>query len=133
VKVHGVARKIDRTLLKEIDAVVSEALFNVCRHAKANKADVTVHFEPNQVTISISDDGIGIDERILDAGQRAGHFGLPGMRERARQANGRLTIQAMPRQGTLVRLSLPTDGSRPRHLPRLLRRLLRQQRLADVD
>lgn len=133
VTVHGVARRIDRTLLKEVNAVVGEALFNVCRHAQAKKADVTVVFEPDQVSISVSDDGIGIDECVLVAGQRAGHFGLPGMRERARQAGGTLTIRSMPGQGTLVRLILPTDGSTRRSLPRLLGSLLRQRKLADVE
>jgi signal transduction histidine kinase len=54
----------------------------------------------------IRDDGVGIDPNIVRAG-RDGHWGLPGMRERARRIGGQLTLSSRAASGTEVELLLP--------------------------
>jgi len=56
--------------------------------------------------LSIADDGIGIDPELAAKG-RDGHFGLAGMRERARKLRGSLSIRPLPDRGTELVLTVP--------------------------
>src|SRR3954451_2117570 len=91
--------------------VVQEALTNASRHSGAARARVSVIERDNQVWVEISDDGNGLTHEIGSG------FGIPGMRERAALAGGRLEV--LPAQGsdperrgnatvgTLIRLVVP--------------------------
>jgi signal transduction histidine kinase len=83
--------------------VVQEALTNVRRHSTATRVTVTVVEDDDTVVAEVSDDGKGFDA------DRAGGFGLSGMRERAELAEG--TLEVMPARpdgsGTTVRLVVP--------------------------
>jgi len=59
-----------------------------------------------QFLLRIRDDGKGIDAKYLDHGSRAGHWGLPGMRERAKTFGGRLEIWSQGGAGTEVELTV---------------------------
>lgn len=58
------------------------------------------------LTIRVRDDGIGVDPQILQRGQRAGHWGLPGMRERSEGLGGQLNVWSEHNAGTEVELRL---------------------------
>ena len=85
-------------------AVLDEALANVARHAAATQ--VTVHLAPGDgaVVLTVADNGRGFDP--VDA-PAAGHYGLIGMRERARLSGGSLDVTSAPGQGTTVRYVVP--------------------------
>lgn len=85
--------------------VVQEALNNVARHAKAKEVHVKVAARRDRLTVTVTDDGCGFAIGTVTAG-----FGLAGMRERARQIGGTLTIRSRPARGTRVRLEIPTVG-----------------------
>ena len=55
----------------------------------------------------VRDDGKGIDVKVLGAGGRAGHHGLPGMHERAKLAGGKLAVWSEPGSGTEIELTIP--------------------------
>jgi signal transduction histidine kinase len=94
--------------------IAQEAVANSVKHAEARHLDVTLSFEPEQVRLRVRDDGRGFDPaRAPGAGD--GHFGLVGMRERAR-ALGPLVIDSQPGAGTAVEITVPT--SQPAELPR---------------
>jgi glucose-6-phosphate-specific signal transduction histidine kinase len=57
--------------------------------------------------VCISDDGRGIDEGVLQAGYRSGHWGLPGMRERASKMHGELRVGRSTNGGTQIDLQVP--------------------------
>jgi signal transduction histidine kinase len=82
---------------------VAEALTNIARHAKANSASVAVTTNENEFTAEISDDGIGFDPVSIPAG----HYGLLGVKERARLNGGRLEVRSEADKGTHLILSLP--------------------------
>jgi len=83
---------------------VAEGLTNVARHARATQAWVRLSGADDQLEIQVRDNGIGFD---LAAAAQAGHYGLLGMRERARLAGGRLEIICGPEAGTTLQLYLP--------------------------
>jgi len=91
-------------------AVLGEALANVARHAAATQ--VTVQLAPGDggVTLTVTDDGRGFDPADASA---AGHYGLLGMRERARLVGGSLAVESAPGQGTCVRFVAPRETESP--------------------
>ena len=56
--------------------------------------EVEIRYDQDQLRIRIRDDGKGIDPAILKAGGHPGHFGIPGMRERAQRIGSQLVSGA---------------------------------------
>ncbi len=112
----GRVRAVEQDVLSEVSGIVSEALFNVRRHAGASVVTIDLTFDIFSVTLWIRDDGVGIPADIL-AGGRHGHFGFVGMRERARQLGARLSIRSVVGKGTEVRLVVPMPMGRARSKP----------------
>jgi signal transduction histidine kinase len=81
--------------------IVNEAVHNALRHAGAR--EIIVRIAPGGV--EITDDGIGFDPGRPDL--RSRHLGLTSMEERAQELGARLTIDAAPGRGSVVRLELP--------------------------
>jgi signal transduction histidine kinase/ligand-binding sensor domain-containing protein len=92
--------------LEQILAIVQEALANVRRHAGTLLAEVRVDSGDGRLRIEIDDQGRGIPQEIVAAGERPGHYGLKGMRERAEALGGTLEIRRGTPIGTSVRLTL---------------------------
>jgi len=109
LQVHGAPADVDPSVLDDLVIVAREALFNAFRHAGATAIQVDLTYRREDVALRITDDGCGIPPEILAAGEAAGHFGLPGMRERAARLKARLALwQAQP-QGTIVELVVPAQ------------------------
>lgn len=81
--------------------IVSEALTNVVKHARADRASVTVAVEGGMLSIEIRDDGVG------GAWGSEGATGLRGLQDRVSAAGGRLVVHSPPGHGTRVRALLP--------------------------
>lgn len=82
-----------------------EGLTNIARHAQASQAWIRAGRENVMMTLDIEDNGIGFDPAQITTG----HYGLLGLRERARLMNGHLLIESAPGRGTTVRLCLPVE------------------------
>ena len=80
----GTPRRVKPDLELALYRIAQESLSNARRHAQATQVEVTLVFAPNQVRLTVSDDGVGF---TLPADfcslARSGHFGLMGMQERA--------------------------------------------------
>src|SRR4029077_15436909 len=76
-------------------------------HARARGVDVAITYGERQLGVEIRDDGVGIAASVLAQGSREGHFGLIGMRERAKRIGGALAIDSGAGKGTDVILTLP--------------------------
>jgi signal transduction histidine kinase len=107
VEVEGQARELHPLLRDEIFRIASEALRNAFRHARARKIRVAITYGDRELQLKVSDDGRGIDREIFDRGERQGHMGLPGMRERAESIGGRLDVWSASGTGTQIVLRLP--------------------------
>jgi signal transduction histidine kinase len=103
--VEGQTRELHPIIRDEIYRLSREALSNAFRHAHAHHIEAEISYGSHAFRLRIRDDGEGIPTEVLDQG-RAGHFGLPGMRERAKQIGAELTIWSRPGTGTEIDLSL---------------------------
>lgn len=87
--------------------LVAEGLMNIARHAQATSARVCANCDQQGLTFEIGDNGIGFDPEA--AARQAGHYGLLGLRERARLLQGQLQIITAPGEGTTISLHLPKN------------------------
>ncbi len=107
LEVHGRPRLWRQPELGEVYRIVREAFANANRHANASHITVRITYALLHTTVEIEDDGCGIQEDVMARGSSEGHWGLPGMRERAALCGGTLSVQALPERGTRVQLRLP--------------------------
>jgi PAS domain S-box-containing protein len=97
-------------LTEELEAaaarVLQEAIANTIKHAAARSVGVRISYEARGLRLSVTDDGRGFE---VDPTFRAygGHWGLLGMKERASQLHGRLTVRSAPGHGTTVAIRIP--------------------------
>lgn len=92
------------TTCEHIIRIVAEGLTNIARHAQANQVWLRIVINDEMQEIELRDDGIGFD--IAETALRSGHYGLLGMRERARLAGGTVDVQSATGEGTTLRLML---------------------------
>jgi signal transduction histidine kinase/ligand-binding sensor domain-containing protein len=107
VEVEGTPWNLHPIVRDEIYRIASEALRNAFRHAQAKQIEVEFRYDERQLRLRVRDDGKGIDETFLTAEGRAGHFGLHGMRERAKLMGGKFTVWTAAESGTEIELIIP--------------------------
>jgi signal transduction histidine kinase/ligand-binding sensor domain-containing protein len=107
IVVEGKPRPVHPLVSAEIVRVADEALFNVARHAKATSVQITIRFANRRLAVEIRDDGVGIGREVLEKGQKPGHFGLVGMRERIERIGGNLAVDSQPGMGCAVTMTIP--------------------------
>ncbi|MEO8779777.1 MAG: ATP-binding protein [Rhodanobacter sp.] len=109
----------------EVLDVIREGLRNAFVHANANDVELTITWRAIELRVSVSDDGVGISEKVLHDGGRAGHWGLLGMRERAAKMGGHLELHCPAEGGTELMLVVPARMAYERvysRLPHFVRR-----------
>ena len=88
MQVEGTPRNLHPILRDEVYRIAGEALRNAFQHAQARQIEVEIRYDERQFRLRVRDDGKGIDPKVLNGDGRAGHFGLHGMRERAKLVGG---------------------------------------------
>jgi signal transduction histidine kinase len=68
---------------------------------------VEIHYDKWLFRLRVRDDGKGIDPKVLRAGGRTGHHGLPGMHERAKLVGGKPAVWSELDSGTEMELTIP--------------------------
>jgi signal transduction histidine kinase/ligand-binding sensor domain-containing protein len=106
VMVEGEPKNLKPVVRDEVYRIAGEALRNAFAHAEANRIEVEIHFDALRLRLRIRDDGKGIDFDLLGDEGRPGHWGLQGMRERAKVIGGKLEIWSSAQSGTEVELTL---------------------------
>jgi ligand-binding sensor domain-containing protein/signal transduction histidine kinase len=112
VIVDGQPRALHPIIRDEVYRICREALMNAFRHAHAHSIEVEVQYTASDLRILIRDDGCGIDPQVLRSG-REGHWGLPGMRERAEGIGAKLKVWSRSAAGTDVELTVPGSVAYP--------------------
>jgi signal transduction histidine kinase len=104
--VEGVSRNLHPIIRDEVYRISREALRNAFTHAGAKHIEAELIYAERVFRMRIRDDGKGIEPALLEEG-RPGHYGLPGMRERARQIGAEFTIWSGAETGTEIEVSIP--------------------------
>jgi two-component system sensor histidine kinase UhpB len=99
----GLAEPVQLTLYR----VLQECLTNISRHARASHVDIALLDKPDQLVLSVSDNGQGF--QIARHPQR---FGLAGIRERVDSIDGQLEIITGEQQGVRVEVVIPRQGEK---------------------
>ena len=68
-----------------------------------------IHYDQRRLRLRVRDNGKGIDPKVLSAGAREEHYGLPGMHERAKVVGGKLTVWSELDSGTEAELTIPAS------------------------
>jgi signal transduction histidine kinase/ligand-binding sensor domain-containing protein len=118
VRVEGTPRNLHPILRDEVYRIAGEALRNASRHAQARKIEVEIRYDDRELRLRVRDDGKGIDPNVLKEGGSDGHFGLYGMRERAKLVGGKLEVWSEFDAGTEVELSIPASIAYAKSQPR---------------
>ena len=91
--------------------IVQEALTNIAKHAAASHAVVTLQLSPDQICVTIEDDGRGFDPTpFLQRDRQQAGWGLMGIRERALLLGGECKLATAPGKGTLISVCAPIKG-----------------------
>jgi two-component system sensor histidine kinase UhpB len=97
----GLAESVQLTLYR----VLQESLTNISRHSRADQVSIVVMDKPNQLMLSVSDNGQG-----FQAERHPQRFGLAGIRERVDSIDGQLEIVTGEQQGVRVEVVIPKQG-----------------------
>lgn len=110
VSVHtaGSVRPLPVPVETALLRVAQSALANVVQHAGADRARLTLTFEPDAVTLDVVDDGAGFDPAATGHDRSDGRgFGIPAIRSRAHELGGTLALETAPGSGTALAVTLP--------------------------
>lgn len=112
VQVHvEIARdcRLPQAVEEALYRVTQEALNNIAKHARAKTAWITLAIEDDRTTLTIRDDGVGIDPAALPAGGVT--MGLKNMRERVEGLGGTCIVERTPGAGTTIRAIVPVGAA----------------------
>lgn len=108
---RGTRQQLPPSVESALLRICQEALVNVAKHTEASHVQVILTYAPDMIQLTISDNGRGIDERILNRQTEVtdpwGGFGLLGMRERITALGGHLEISN--NDGTHVMATVPLE------------------------
>ena len=107
VVIEGSVRVLHPNVHLDISRIAREALRNAFIHSQGRLIETEITYSDKLFRLRIRDDGKGLDPNVRDQGERTGHWGLRGMRERAERLGGELDLWSEPGAGTEVELRLP--------------------------
>jgi len=111
VLVEGKPQSLIPLARDESYRIAREAVRNAIQHARARRIEVEVVYGEKSFCLRIRDDGIGVDARVLEASRRGGHWGIPGMHERAESFGAHLEMWSEHGAGTELLLEIPATAA----------------------
>jgi len=120
VAVEGTPCGLNPILRDDVYRIAGEALRNAFHHANARRIEVEIQYDKNHLRLRVRDDGKGLDSEVFTEG-RSGHWGLQGMRERAKLLGGQLEVWSEQDSGTEIQLSIPASIAYLTSVPRQTR------------
>ncbi len=105
VTTTGTPRRLPEIVEENFLRIAQEALTNVVKHSGATSVAVQLIFGPDSFAMEIKDNGSGLVAARIAARDEP-HYGLLGMKERAKRIGGRLDVSGPAGEGTTVRVSV---------------------------
>jgi signal transduction histidine kinase len=105
--VEGTRHVLRLAVRDDLYRIVAEALTNSFRHAAARQIEVEIRYDDRMLRLRVRDDGIGMDPKLLETAPVGLHWGLQGMRERARAVGASLELWSRTGGGTEVEIVMP--------------------------
>jgi signal transduction histidine kinase len=87
--------------------IIQEALTNMFRHSGAHHGEVSLREDEGHITVTVRDDGKGIEEQVVQLRPESVGVGIGGMRQRVSELGGRLRL-ANANPGTIVEVVVPS-------------------------
>ncbi len=100
---NDVSEELGPTVTLTIYRVAQEGLINALRHAQASRVQIDLHCGDGQITLTVTDDGVGLPADWA----RPGHFGLRGLAERVEHLSGSFTAANHPPHGVRLTARIP--------------------------
>src|SRR5260370_21550638 len=107
ILVEGTPRNVHPTVQTNLLSIAREALLNALRYARAKSVELDIRYSQRMLRLRVRDDGVGLDSEFRLEGRRVGHYGLLGMRERARSIGGQFEFWSRIQHGTEVEVTVP--------------------------
>lgn len=104
----GAAQPLDPSVAAEAFRIAREVLFNAFQHSRASRIEAEVTYGSSEMRLCVRDNGIGMSAELAKQGQH-GHWGVIGIRERAKRIRSRLEIWSVAGAGTEVALTIPSE------------------------
>ncbi len=105
--IHGNNKKLTSRIEITLFRILQEALTNVLKHAHASRVRVKLIAEADVVSLTVEDNGSGLDISLLSTANYQDRLGLAGIQERALLQNGTCNIISHPGKGTTISVSIP--------------------------
>src|SRR5699024_3940498 len=103
LKIPGDERRLDSAYEVAVFRLIQEAIQKAITHADATTAQATMEGVHDKISVVVKDDGIGFDQLK----KKFDSFGLVGMKERVEILKGKLVINSIPGEGTIIKFTIP--------------------------
>jgi two-component system sensor histidine kinase UhpB len=104
---HDLPPDLGPSVTLAIYRVIQEGVINAMRHASPSRVDVEVCSDPQRITVTVTDDGIGLPAEW----SKPGHFGLRGLNDRVTQLGGSFQVGNAARGGARLTAEIPMAAS----------------------
>jgi signal transduction histidine kinase len=101
----GLSGRVPPLVQYHLLRIAREAVSNAIKYAEPSRIDLRLRDEAEGLVLEVVDDGLGFDVTARESLE--GHFGIRGMRERARRLGATMAIDSRPGDGTTVRVRVP--------------------------
>jgi signal transduction histidine kinase len=106
VHVEGPQRELSQDTEQHLLRIAQEAVTNAIKHAGASRIWIKLTMEARSLYLRVLDNGRGFEQEDVFS-SRGGHFGVIGMRERAKRLGGEFRLASRPGQGTEIEVTVP--------------------------
>jgi signal transduction histidine kinase len=100
--ISGRPRSLSQNIERHIFRIGMEAITNAIRHSDCSHISVALDYREDSIALVITDNGRGFNCSLAESASQSNHWGLAGMKDRAKQCSGELTILSFPGEGTSV-------------------------------
>lgn len=104
---QGIPTTLAPPVASEVLYIAREAITNAFRHSQASEITVRLIYENKHFTVCCRDNGCGFRMQPVTDASKRGHWGMPGMAERAARLGGKLKVRSAAGEGTEVVVTLP--------------------------